>query len=64
MGTRNGAKSKLPPDDQCYRYYAGLSLTFQQDLNEEMIDISYCLVIQYMPIEEVQKIGIKIDVTY
>ena len=49
MRMRNGAKSKLPPDDQCYRYYAGLSLTFQQDLNEEMIDISYCVGTQYIP---------------
>ena len=40
------------------------SLAFQRDLNVEILDISYCLVIQYMPVEQIWKIGIEIDVRH
>lgn len=38
-----------------------ISITFQHGLNGKMLDISYCVVVQCMRVDQVQKTGIKID---
>jgi len=41
------------PDNQHLKYYTEFSLTFQHNLNGDIVDTSDYIVIQYMPVAQV-----------